>query len=210
MSRIARTVLLLESQRPARKFSTRKIILLVYGIIAIIIVSEVSAATFQYVQWFDGMNGLQVSVNGFRFIYGNGSASDPFRALINATVSNPTSFAGIRLKTIYYSVFLNSTTEQWVFRDSPQFSLRSYTYGKTIAQRTVLNITYAPQVDTEVASSARAFLDAHPNDLIPVVGITLVLASSFGTITVPYCFQMPTSQRTICPPTRSPLPSRFR
>jgi len=196
--------------RVSWKRSKKTILALVYVGIAIVLVVQGSAMTWAHVQFFDTMGALEVRVDALDLRLG-----DEASAIIYATLRNPTNFEGIRLWSVRYVVFVNSSSENFSPQggmDASEFGVREVSFEqgeRTIPRNGVLNITYVLSPHPDVVEPLKAFYSEHSAEMREFVGITLVLTSSFGFIEVPHCYDLPSNVFTLCPGLEVPPRTRF-
>jgi len=192
------------------KSSRKNIVALVYLGIALVLAVQGVAMTWAHVQFFDSMGTLEVRVESLTLNLDDGAG-----AVIHTTIQNPKSFTGMRLWSITYVLFVNSTTENFSLQggtNAGEFGVRELSFEqeqKMIPPRDTLSITYTLLPHPEVVDPLRSFYSRHTNDLKEFVGVTLTLVSSFGFIEIPHCYEFPQNVFTICPGLEVPPRTRF-
>ena len=158
-------------------------------------------------QWWSSSRQLEVTVTGVTFRLGY-IASAISLVLVNASISNPTQFGGLKVSLIDLAVYVNSTTKDFSVFGSSQVAAKEQSYDRLIPASGALNISAALAVYSDVYDSLNQFLNTtKPADLRTFTQVDIDLQSSWGPFVVSYCYEKPANHITVCPPPRVAKPS---
>ena|SRR2546426_6054243 len=184
--------------------SKKGLIGLVYVAIAIVAVGASTVMANGNVQWFTSSSQLTVDIQRVELMINTESPV----AQVYASVHNPTGFGGLRLSDVGYGIFANSTTASFSYQGNSEVGNGGFLRSELIPPLGTLNITFSVPIYPEVLLSLQDFVSTHQADFTTIVGVTINLNSSFGSVLILYCYQMPGQSFTICPSSRV-LRTRF-
>lgn len=185
---------------PPRRLSREQLVSLLYVAIVVGSLTPVAGATLNYVQWFDTLKRLDVQIDDAAF-------DEQFNLVVRTYVRNPTGFSGLKLESVRYVVFLNSTTENFAVQATGfalDIGVKTLSYaGIVLDRQAVLNATARLAPHSDLTQYLQDFLSRHPTDLIIFVSVTLTLRSQLGYLSTPYCYRLPDHEFTECPTPRT-------
>ncbi len=165
--------------------------------IALVLVGQAAATSYNHVQWFDTLNKLELQVNDVLLIF-NAQA----QVIVQAAIRNPTGFNGMGLVSVIYVVQVNSTSEPFQGLGGLGVASGTVSYeakNLLIPPQGSLNITVVLSPPAEIVDSLKTFVNNHQSDLEKFAAITIIVPSSFGRVLLPYCYQLPQHMFTTCP-----------
>ncbi len=155
------------------------------------------------VQWFASANTLQPNVYNVKFSFNPLPSSQGYLtgfALVNASVANPSYNGAIQLLTVYYTVFVDNSTNGFSVQGSSQVGISVATYQETIPARGSLNLTSNVDLTPDVILKLQPFLKQQYNVFV-LIGLNL--DSTYGTLALQYCFETPNKILSTCPSPRA-------
>ena len=168
--------------------------------VALALIGPTAGYAQSQVQWWNSAQQLDITVEAVNFRLGS-TALDVSLVLVNAFLANPTRYDGLKLLTINYAVYVNSTTESFSpVSGSSQVAAKEQPHERIIPASGSLDISTTLPVYTDAFDALRQFLNAHPADLKTFTQIDIALQSSWGPFLVSYCYEKPDNRLTICPP----------
>ncbi len=193
----------MEHHAPAWSLSGKQLAGLVYVAIALVVVGQAALQTQSNVQWFSSTANLTVYIENVTFHLDTTALGYAF-VTVRASVDNPGDFNGLRVTDANYAVFVNSTSQSFSVQGSTIIGMSDFTIQKTVPSRRSLNITVPLPLLSDVVSPLKTFISTHQADLVTFVGVTLFLDSSYGRLSIPYCYEIPGPVFAVCPPARPP------
>lgn len=166
---------------------------LVYVGIALALLGQVAAYSIPHVQYFDSLARLDLQARDVIFLL----HSQP-SIVVYASVRNPTGYAGLKIESVTYTVFVNSTSDPSGPVGAGSGTTSYASNPPNIPPNNDFNITTTIPPYT-VLGNFTTFVVAHAEVQQRFVSIIVVLLSPFGLIQVPYCYEFPRRIFTICP-----------
>jgi len=192
------------------KLTRKQFIAVVYVGISVFLTLWAVQMTQAQVQWFTSADTLQPRVDNVTFAFSQTSPTGT--AWVNASVENPSSNGAMKILDVYYIVFVdNSTLNGFSIQGSSQVANWVQAYNQTtIPSRGTLNLSanLTLMMDVVVPTTGErgleAFLKATATQTRLVwVQIVINLNSTYGTLGLQSCFQMPNRFLPTCPAPRA-------
>jgi len=177
---------------------------LVYVAIALGLVANAVYFIQVNAQWLRAADQLDAQVHSVSFNLGTGSTAPV--AIVKASLENPTGRGDLNLLLVTYQVFVNSTNQPFSVQGSSVVGTNDTAYGiggRLIPAQSSLNITTSIRITADTVDPLRTFLQTNNATLRIFVQIILLLHSSYISLNVPSCTELPGRIPTICPLPRS-------
>ena len=187
---------------PTTWLSKKNLLGLVYVGIAVGLIVNGAYFTQANAQWLTAATQLDAKVFNSSFNLTGGPM--PI-VIVNASLENPTDRGDINLVNVEYQIFVNSTGSSFSVQGSSVVATGQVFYGKPIPAQSSINITAAVRIITDTVAHLTNFLQPqnHIGPLRIFVGIILRTQSSYISITMPNCTELPGRIQTICPALRA-------
>lgn len=178
--------------------------------IAIIAVAIAATETYANVQWFAGVNDLDLRVGSLTFRFDVLPTSDSF-VTVNASLSNPSGTSNLVLRAATYVVFVDPAN--FSAQGSSEVGVHTRDFNVSsgrVPTQGILDLSYTFILFPDLTSSPQSILQSYVNShnqtgLITYVQITLYFLSSYGRLGNNYCYALPSNTIQICPEPRSPV-----
>ena len=183
-----------------QRFSRKQLVGLVYVGISIVAVTSTAQLTQAQIQWFASVRSLEPRVE--LVVFNFDPQLNTGTALVNALVENPSDFRELKVTSVEYTLFVNSTTDDFSQQGSSEVALSETKYAATIPARASFNLTSIMRIHADLVGQLSSFLTQHPQNRLVFVQFQINLESSFGPFSSIYCYETPGGLIGVCPSPR--------
>jgi len=184
--------------------TTKQLAGVVYVGIALLAAGLVAFEANGLIQWYSTLNNINLRVSNVQFHLDGQPLGFPY-LIVAATVFGPERYNDLTLSQLGFNVFVDSTNESFAVQDSSAVAQTVFVTQDRIPLGDSLNITTAVGLISDVITPLHDYLDRHnQTNLVTFVGVTLYFRSVYGSLSIPYCYQLPGNILTQCPPPRGP------